>query len=78
MFCVQNRMSKMVRKHLSRKYVLQDEIFLDQIVESQEKRELTYMCVHKPSPLCASLHPPLVYFFLFHSLLSCLLAPIQC
>jgi hypothetical protein len=32
-----NRMSKMVKKHLSRKFVLQDENYLEQIVDSQEK-----------------------------------------
>ena len=39
-------MSKMVRKHLSRKYVLQDEIYLDQIVESQEKCETISFVVY--------------------------------
>ena len=45
-FDFQNRMSKMVRKHLSRKYVLQDEIYLDQIVESQEKCETISFVVY--------------------------------
>lgn len=39
-FLLKNRMSKMVRKHLSRKYVLQDELYLEKIVDSQEKCEL--------------------------------------
>ena len=33
-------MAKMVRKHLSRKYVLQDENYLEQIIDSHEKCQL--------------------------------------
>ena len=30
-------MAKMVRRHLSRRYVLQDEHYLEQIIDSHEK-----------------------------------------
>lgn len=45
-----NRMAKMVRKHLSRKYVLQDENYLEQIIDSHEKLMMTRRG-NPPSPL---------------------------